>query len=657
MGEYDKALIDAVKKGESFFKIAAREKYASYSDTQINNLFNFYKNLNNFSNTSSFTDSFKSDPFGKGTLSSGIDFFSDAVTKKFGALGTVYSALSNVVKGVADLSEKVVATQMGVEDPNSASKIIFDLVKEGGINPLKLLASGVEEAFNQVLNQLKQESVLLTEVGSKTGLVSELGGQLREDMVEASIEGARYGATLLEIGQFYIDLVENSGKFSLINQDVYDSAIPLSRALNMNLSELSSTLFDYENVGVGLSKSIENLEGATNRSLSLGLSARKVTQTMNSDISKLNEYGFQNGVRGLERMAQRSIEFRMNMESVFKIADKVFNPEGALDMVANLQALGGAFGDFNDPLKLMYMATNNVEGLQDALIGASESLATYNEEQGRFEITGINLRRAKAMAEELGVSYQDLSKGAIAAAERSSASIALMSTGLMMKEEDREFLTNLARMEDGEMKIVVPKSLMDEMGGQTEISLERLSETQKQVLLSNREAFKEMDTKEIAMNQLTEIQQVSRGIDVIASYARVRAADYLQDKAKNIGGSMLDDLKLNVDKFSTQLSRETKSREITNTSPQEIRNYTSAQINNPNQMGGNILPNTNNNQSQPSNTNVEGRVVHVIQFNSQAVLDPIAREMQKNPEVANSIVSSLINSDDGYLSVKIPESK
>jgi hypothetical protein len=206
------------------------------------------------------------------------------------------------------------------------------------------------------------------------------------------------------------------------------------------------------------------------------------------------------------------------------------------------------------------------------------------------------------------------------------------------------------------MKIVVPKSLMDEMGGQTEISLEKLTDQQKQVLLSNREAFKEMDTKEIAMNQLTEIQQVSRGIDVIASYARVRAADYLSDKAKSLGDPMLQELKLNVDKFSTQLSREAKSKEISNNTVQEVRNYTSAQINNPNQVGGNVMPNTNNNQTQPNNSNVEGRIVHVFQYTAQAVMDPLSREMQKNPDVASSIVSSVMPPENGYLSVKIPSS-
>ena len=117
-------------------------------------------------------------------------------------------------------------------------------------------------------------------------------------------------------------------------------------------------------------------------------------------------------------MVRRSTEIRMSLSETFKVADKVFSPEGALELSAELGVLGAAFGDFNDPLKLMYMATNNVEGLQDALIGAAGGLATYNNEQKKFEVTGANLRRAKEMAAQLGMTTGDLNKTAIAAQER-----------------------------------------------------------------------------------------------------------------------------------------------------------------------------------------------------------------------------------------------
>jgi hypothetical protein len=51
----------------------------------------------------------------------------------------------------------------------------------------------------------------------------------------------------------------------------------------------------------------------------------------------------------------------------------------------------------------MYMATNEVEGLQGALEGVAQSLATYNVETGGFEVTGVNLRQARDIAKALGM--------------------------------------------------------------------------------------------------------------------------------------------------------------------------------------------------------------------------------------------------------------
>jgi len=609
-----------------------------------------FKRISNGGNTQSITST------GTSTRAGVIDGVTTAFVQSTGSFGQALSKLSDVVRGVANIGDKVVQTQMGVNDQNSSSKQIFDLIKEGGLNPLKLLSSGAEIMFNEVSNELTQQSILLSEIGSKTGLVGELGERLRMDMVEASIEGARYGKNLMEIGSFYVELVDQSGKFSLINKDIYDSAIPLAASLDMHLSQLGTTLFDYEKVGVGLTKSIENLEQATVRSLSLGLSAKKVTETMRTEISRLNEYGFQNGVRGLERMSQKALEFRMNMNEVFTVADKVFNPEGALELTANLQVLGGAIGDFNDPLKLMYMATNNVEGLQDALIGAAGSLATYNTEQGRFEITGVNLRRAKAMAQELGISYQELAKGAIASAERTVAATSLMSRGLMMKEEDREFITNISRMEDGEMKIVVPKSLMDELGGQTEISLDRITKDQADLLLKNRDAFKEMSTKDIAMSQLTEIQQMSRGIDVIAAYVRVRASQILKGSVQGVAGDMIKDLQKNIDSFSTQISQNENANmkgKVETVASYVVGKGTeifTSPINTIKDISNKMSETFNNNQQTQNRTvTTQGTVTHVIEHRVQNGADGMSRHIIKNPDIISEWMSKIEHEEREYL--------
>jgi hypothetical protein len=184
-----------------------------------------------------------------------------------------------------------------------------------------------------------------------------------------------------------------------------------------------------------------------------------------------------------------------------------------------MQMLGGAVGDLNDPLKLMYMATNNVEGLQDAIIGAASSLAVYNTETKTFEITGANMRRGKEMAAQLGISYSEFAKGAKAAQERLLATDTLLARGFNIDDKEKEFLTNLSSMKDGEMQIVVPKSLQESLGkelGKNEVKLSELNSDQVEALKKYQDQLEEKTTAEMAQEMFTETQRIANNTESTA---------------------------------------------------------------------------------------------------------------------------------------------
>ena len=410
------------------------------------------------------------------------------------------------------------------------------------------------------------------------------------------------------------------------------------------MSSLAETIAEFENVGIGAQETIKTVGEAATKAVSLGLNAKTIATQMNTSIKDLNSYGFQNGIKGLERMVQKSVEFKLSMSSVLKIADDVMDADKAINLAANLQVLGGAIGSFGDPLKMMYEATNNVEGLQDSLIGAASSLATYNQEQGRFEVTGVNLRRAKAMADALGMSMGDLTKTAVASQERLQASTALMSRGFQMDDKEKEFLVNLSRMQGGEMKIVVPESIAEKLGVPTEIALDKLDEKTKNALIANQKEFKEMNPKDMAMAQLTETQQMSRGIDVVASYFRVLATRELKNTAENKLGDEAKAMRIAVEKYSEGLkigpdeSKKTKGNTSTSTTMgivSETANDLTKKVievyNNFNKIGANTTQKIDKNVNLTINSNNQG--------------DALRRQMEQNSSVVAEI-KNLTTSDD-----------
>lgn len=402
--------------------------------------------------------------------------------------------------------------------------LFFDTNTKKALSFKNIAGNLLSSAIDGVNQYYSEQTALLERINQRTGLTGQLSRDFREEISKAQPRLLQLGISFDELSDSAARLVEQSGRFNLINQQTFERAGLVAKAYVGTLQDLVSMYPEFEKVGIGAADAQERIADAGKRSLELGLRSQTVTTDLSKNLGKLNEYGFRNGVRGLEEMVRKTIEFRMNMDNVYQIAEKVFDPDKAIELSANLQVLGGAIGDFNDPLKLMYMATNNVEGLQDALIGAAGGLATYNAEQGRFEITGVNLRRAKAMATELGMSLGDLSKSAIAAAERASASGELLAQGLKLDNDQQRFITNLAQMKGGKMVIELQSDKLKEaFKGATEISLDNLDQSNADLLLKYQDEFKKLSDNEIVRNQATSIANIEKDVNYLIATMRAQA--------------------------------------------------------------------------------------------------------------------------------------
>jgi len=129
------------------------------------------------------------------------------------------------------------------------------------------------------------------------------------------------------------------------------------------------------------------------------------------------------------------------------------------------------------------------------------------------------------MAKELGISYSELANGAIAAAERSSAASAMLSSGLNLSDENKEFLTNISRMEGGSMVIDVPESLAKKLGlTETRVALEDLSQGTADAILGNQKYFEKLSPEEIAKEQYTETQKLALTVSEISTMLKVQFA-------------------------------------------------------------------------------------------------------------------------------------
>jgi hypothetical protein len=535
------------------------------------------------------------------------------------------SYTEEVIK-IDDVYKKIVDSQGKL---NSASAIGKELI-DGAIEGTELYA--------------KQQTGLLDKINRQVGMTGDMAADFREELTNANPRLLQLGIGFEELSNAAMKLINQSGKFTTINQQTFERAGEVARAYVGTLDDLVAMYPEFERVGVGAADAQEKIAKAGADAIGLGLQSQKVTKDISANIGKLNEYGFKNGINGISEMARKATEFRMSMDSVFQVAEKVFDPDQAIELSANLQVLGGAIGDFNDPLKLMYMATNNVEGLQDALIGAASSLTTYNQEQGRFEITGVNLRRAREMAKQLGVDYKELAKGAIAAAERTSAASDLMARGLTLKEDQKEFITNLAQMKDGKMQIEINSDrLKNALGveGKT-VALENLTQAQADTLLRYQDELKAKTPEEIVRGQATSIENMKKDVNFIAALLRVQAGKtgtmVLEEigKMTNLSGTgmaeaTLDFTKKNgeeIQKMGQQVrdSITSQSSQVQTAMTKGSKTDTSTEVDRKLKEKEEANKTNTKNTTQPTTTTVEFKVK-----SDNALVDEISRYIMKNP--------------------------
>jgi hypothetical protein len=445
--------------------------------------------------------------------------------------GQSYENTPKVVSGLADMMERLLSaedtrTMPSIEAQTTSVKGLFDMLfsSQGKFNYLSTIGNQlVDKLVGSLEVYAQQQSALLKIINEDAGLTGDYARDFRDALTDANPRLIQLGIGFDELAYAARKSVDESGKFATTNTETWERAGEVAKLFVGSLDTLVSMYPEFAKVGLGAADAQQRIAKAGRDAIGLGLQAQKVTKDLSANLGRINEYGFKNGVDGLSAMVRKSIEFRASMDSVFAIAEKVFSPEGAIDLAANLQVLGGAIGDFNDPLKLMYMATNNVEGLQDALHGAASTLATYNEKQGRFEVTGANLRRAKEMATAMGISMKELTNISVASAERTAASTALMAKGFVLDESQKEFITNIAQMKGGRMVIQVGASpeLKKEFG-KSEVAIEDLTQKQIAQIMQYQDQLKELSEEEIIRQQATDVTQIRRNFDaMLAAGAKV----------------------------------------------------------------------------------------------------------------------------------------
>jgi hypothetical protein len=199
----------------------------------------------------------------------------------------------------------------------------------------------------------------------------------------------------------------------------------------------------FARAGISLEQFPKQLESSIQYIQSIGGNTKQVINTVTSNLDQLNRFQFEGGVQGLTKMAAQASMLRFDMKETFAFAEKVLDPEGAVNMASAFQRLGVAAGNLVDPFQLMNQSINDPSGLQNSLADVSKQFTYFDEQTKTFKINPQGVLTLKEMEIQTKVSAKEMSKMGLAAAEADKRISAIGSAGLNIKEEDKQYYLRL----------------------------------------------------------------------------------------------------------------------------------------------------------------------------------------------------------------------
>jgi hypothetical protein len=346
-----------------------------------------------------------------------------------------------------------------------------DFLKEtlGKANPF----SGTE-LRNAIANMTEYGRQLNNVFGQSKQRISEL----MQTVADAEPRIIRLGGNISATFETMRAVAETLQRNVTVTEDVLSQLYATSKVLGEDADTLVKSFADagYQAARIGPEAS-----EAVIQVQNLGLNTKQIMGTVLDNMSELNKFNFSNGIQGLTKMAAQAAMVRFNMADALEFANKVQDPEGAIQMAAGLQRLGVAAGALADPFALMNASINDPGALQESLINMTKQFSYFDEKTKSFKISPQGILTMKELSKETGISYDNLAKTSLGAAELDKRLSQISPQIKFGSEEDKQYLANLGAMnEKGEYTIKLDSGIEKKLTDLTQTEFDDLIKQQKE---------------------------------------------------------------------------------------------------------------------------------------------------------------------------------
>ena len=373
----------------------------------------------------------------------------------------------------------------------------FNLVNTlEGITDIGEVASSNLDFTNKALGILIESINIMETAATKLALgfggMRGLTASIKQNMEGAAASVIELGGSLQDVALIQEGVVKALQTQTILNKEAYADLYAVGNLVGdgtkVTAESTKKMVEGFMNAGYGLYDVSNQVLGIINKSRELGVTTAAVYGQISANIGKLALFNFENGVQGMAQMAAKAASLRIDMKSTLDFAEKLYNPEDAIEAAAAMQRLGVNVASLLDPYKLMDMGRNDPAKLQEEILKATQALTYFDEKNQKMAILPGAQQTLRELGKALGILPEELAKMALNAGdlERKLREIKF-SPDFAGDEQARNMIANMAQLKDG--KYVVTFDEMNKETGQIESVTKEVSELTK----DNKEALLKMN--------------------------------------------------------------------------------------------------------------------------------------------------------------------
>jgi hypothetical protein len=245
---------------------------------------------------------------------------------------------------------------------------------------------------------------------------------------------------------------EAIGKSVMLTEDGYKAMAGMAEGTGLGKEFAIGMAAEMDKFNISAERSGSIVEMTMNKAAKLGVNGAAALKSLQNNLKLAQKFNFKGGIAGLAKLSVEATRLKLDMTGIAGMAEKVFRPEGAIEMAAQLTTMGGEFAKLGDPMTLLFKSRNDMAGFSKDVGKASAEFVEFNKETGEFNIKGgLAADKMREISKITGIAVEELK-----AMGSAQLQIVEVSKGLksgIFGEEDTQLISSFAKFKDGKWKI------------------------------------------------------------------------------------------------------------------------------------------------------------------------------------------------------------